>query len=163
MPKSQKSEGACRFPLPSKYYFCRVERDVKIWAAPQPRPEHGPDLPRSQVPKGRGRHSCNECVAIAQLQPRFAPIAPRRRDHIFDLIGKLDVLRVACDSCGRIGSYRVADLIEQRGRDAKIVDWLHEIAADCCHNCIKCSLLPCSIKLLASRKSIVSNPSMNWS
>jgi hypothetical protein len=37
-----------------------------------------------------------------------------------DLIGKLDVLRVACDSCGR-----------EHGRDAAIVNWLDEIAADC--------------------------------
>ena len=26
-----------------------------------------------------------------------------------DLIGKLDMLRVACDSCGRAGSYRIID------------------------------------------------------
>jgi len=62
---------------------------------------------------------------------------PRLLDHLDgaitfgDLIGKLDVLRVACDGCGRAGSYRVARLIEQHGRDAKIVDWLDEIAADC--------------------------------
>jgi hypothetical protein len=34
-----------------------------------------------------------------------------------DLIGKLDVLRVACDKCGRAGRYRLARLIDQRGRD----------------------------------------------
>ena len=57
---------------------------------------------------------------------------PRVGAIIFaDLIGKLDVLRVACDSCGRAGSYRVARLIEQHGRDAKLVDWIDEIAADC--------------------------------
>jgi hypothetical protein len=27
-----------------------------------------------------------------------------------DLVGKLEVLRVACDSCGRAGSYRVMRL-----------------------------------------------------
>ena len=46
-----------------------------------------------------------------------------------DLVGKLDVLRVACDNCNRAGSYRVARLIELHGRDAKIVDWLDQIAA----------------------------------
>jgi hypothetical protein len=46
-----------------------------------------------------------------------------------DLIGKLDMLRVACDN--RAGSYRVARLIELHGLDAKIVDWLDKIAADC--------------------------------
>ena len=41
---------------------------------------------------------------------------PRDGAIIFgDLIGKLDVLRVACDKCGRVGSYRVARLIEQHG------------------------------------------------
>lgn len=33
-----------------------------------------------------------------------------------DLIGKLDVLRVACEKCGRDGSYQLNGLIETRGR-----------------------------------------------
>ena len=57
---------------------------------------------------------------------------PRDGAIIFaDLTGKLDVLRVACDSCSRTGSYRVARLIEQHRRDAAIVDWVDKIAADC--------------------------------
>ena len=48
-----------------------------------------------------------------------------------DLVGKLDVLEVACDKCGRKGRYAVARLIEQRGRDAKVVDFLADITADC--------------------------------
>ena len=44
---------------------------------------------------------------------------PRRDGAIIfiDLIGKLDVLRVACEKCGRDGSYRLSGLIELRGRD----------------------------------------------
>jgi hypothetical protein len=57
---------------------------------------------------------------------------PRDGAIIFsDLIGKLDVLRVSCDKCGRDGSYRLNGLIEKRGRDAKVIDWLDEITADC--------------------------------
>ena len=42
---------------------------------------------------------------------------PRDGAIIFsDLIGKLDVLRVACDKFGRAGRYRLARLIDQRGR-----------------------------------------------
>ena len=48
-----------------------------------------------------------------------------------DLIGKLDALEVACDKCARKGRYAVARLIEQRGRDAKVLDLLAEITADC--------------------------------
>ena len=48
-----------------------------------------------------------------------------------DLIGKLDVLQVACDKCGRKGRCPVTRLIERRGRDAKEVDFLAEITADC--------------------------------
>jgi hypothetical protein len=44
-----------------------------------------------------------------------------------DLIGKLDVLHVACDKCWRKGRYAVARLIEQCGYDAKVVDWRAEI------------------------------------
>src|SRR5450830_1465462 len=46
---------------------------------------------------------------------------PRDGAIIFgDLIGKLDMLHVTCDKCGRKGRYAVPRLIEQRGRDAKV-------------------------------------------
>ena len=48
-----------------------------------------------------------------------------------DLIGKLDLLRVSCEKCGRDGSYRLNGLIEKRGRDAKLIDWLDELTAEC--------------------------------
>ena len=51
---------------------------------------------------------------------------PRDGAIIFaDLIGKLDLLRVT-DGC-----YGLSRLIERRGRDAKLIDWLDEITADC--------------------------------
>ena len=61
-------------------------------------------------------------------------IVALRRDGaiIFgDLIGKLDVLHVHCPKCSRAGRYRVQHLIERRGRNAKLIDWLDEITADC--------------------------------
>jgi len=48
-----------------------------------------------------------------------------------DLIGKLDDRRVSCDKCGRFGRYPVQRLINDHGRDGKIVDWLDQITADC--------------------------------
>jgi hypothetical protein len=48
-----------------------------------------------------------------------------------DLVGKLDALNVACGKCGRKGRYAVARLIERRGRDAKILDFLSGITTDC--------------------------------
>jgi hypothetical protein len=57
---------------------------------------------------------------------------PRDGAIIFgDLVGKLDALAIACDKCGRKGRYAVARLIEQRGRDAKVLDLLAEITANC--------------------------------
>jgi hypothetical protein len=57
---------------------------------------------------------------------------PRDGAIIFsDLIGKLDVLRVACAKCGRAGRYRLDRLIESCGRDAKVIDWLDELIAEC--------------------------------
>jgi hypothetical protein len=48
---------------------------------------------------------------------------PRNGAIIFaDLIGKLDMLRVTGAKCERAGRYRLDRLIENRGRDAKIVD-----------------------------------------
>jgi hypothetical protein len=61
-----------------------------------------------------------------------SPAMPRDGAIIFaDLIGKLDLIRVACDKCGRDGCYGLNRLIERRGRDAKLVDWLDELTADC--------------------------------
>jgi hypothetical protein len=48
-----------------------------------------------------------------------------------DLAGRLDRLNVACDKCGRRGRYALARMIEQRGRDGKLVDLLAEVTADC--------------------------------
>jgi hypothetical protein len=48
-----------------------------------------------------------------------------------DLIGKLDVPPVTCAKCERAGRYRLDRLIDVRGRDAKLVDWLGELTADC--------------------------------
>jgi len=57
---------------------------------------------------------------------------PRDGAIIFsDLIGKLDVLRVRREKCGRSGRYQLQRLIEDRGRDAKVIDWLDELTADC--------------------------------
>ncbi len=48
-----------------------------------------------------------------------------------DLIGKLDMLYVHCEKCGRAGRYKLQRLIEKRGEDAKLIEWLGEITADC--------------------------------
>jgi hypothetical protein len=48
---------------------------------------------------------------------------PRNGATIFsDLIGKLDVVRVSCERCGRNGRYRLQRLIAERGGDASVVD-----------------------------------------
>jgi hypothetical protein len=41
------------------------------------------------------------------------------------------MLYVACDKCGRKGFYTLSRLIEQRGRDGKVVGLLAEVTADC--------------------------------
>jgi hypothetical protein len=48
-----------------------------------------------------------------------------------DLIGKLDVVRLTCEKCGRDGRYILARLIRQRGRDAKLIDWLDKLTVEC--------------------------------
>jgi len=55
--------------------------------------------------------------------------AARRRGHIRDIAGKLAVLRVTCDKCGRSGEYRVDRLIMRYGLDAKLFEWEPEV--DC--------------------------------
>jgi hypothetical protein len=48
-----------------------------------------------------------------------------------DIAGKLTVLRVECDKCGRSGQYRVDRLIMRYGLDAKLFDWSDEVTANC--------------------------------
>ena len=57
---------------------------------------------------------------------------PRDGATIFsDLTGKLNMLRVSCSVCKRDGSYSLVWLISQRGRDAKLIDWLDELTTEC--------------------------------
>ena len=57
---------------------------------------------------------------------------PREGANIFrDLAGKLDVLNVECEKCGRRGRYHLERLIDRYGIDAKLFDWTDEITADC--------------------------------
>ena len=57
---------------------------------------------------------------------------PREGAIIFrDLVGKLDVLNIECEKCGRRGRYQLHRLIERYGIDTKLFDWSDEITADC--------------------------------
>jgi hypothetical protein len=57
---------------------------------------------------------------------------PGEGDIIFrDIVGKLAVLRITCDKCGRSGQYRVDQLIMRYGIDARLFEWSDEITADC--------------------------------
>ncbi len=47
------------------------------------------------------------------------------------LVGRLEVLRIECPTCGRKGRYQVARLLEARGPAYRLTDWLHERTADC--------------------------------
>ena len=55
---------------------------------------------------------------------------PRDGAIIFrDLVGKLEVLNIECDKCGRRGRYRLDRLIERYGVDSKLFN--REPEADC--------------------------------
>jgi hypothetical protein len=46
-------------------------------------------------------------------------------------VGKLEVLRVECPTCGRHGRYHVAPLVTELGAGYRLTDWLSERTADC--------------------------------
>ena len=72
---------------------------------------------------------------------------PRDGAIIFsDLFGKLDVLRVSCEKCGRDGCYGLNRLIEKRGRDGKLIDWLDELTAECPKKIARNMNDPCGAK-----------------
>jgi hypothetical protein len=39
------------------------------------------------------------------------------------LVGRLDVLRIECLTCGRFGRYTVARLLEKHGASYRLTDW----------------------------------------
>ena len=47
------------------------------------------------------------------------------------LVGKLDVRRIECLTCGRQGRYLVARLLDELGPATRLTDWLNERTADC--------------------------------
>ena len=69
-----------------------------------------------------------------------------------DLTGKLDLLRVRCDKCGRDGCYGLSRLIDKRGRRGKVIDWLDEITADCPKKQARNMNDPCGAKCLELAK-----------
>jgi hypothetical protein len=48
-----------------------------------------------------------------------------------DLKGKLSVLKVKCSKCPRQGHYIVPRLIRAYGMNAKVIDWIDVLTADC--------------------------------
>jgi hypothetical protein len=48
-----------------------------------------------------------------------------------DLVGRLKVLRVDCDRCGRHGRYLVDKLVYDHGPDAKLGEWFSNLTKDC--------------------------------
>ena len=74
---------------------------------------------------------------------------PRDGAIIFsDLTGKLDVLYVHCEKCGRAGRYQLSRLLDERGHRAKLIDWLDEITADCPKKIARNMNGPCGAKCL---------------
>jgi hypothetical protein len=47
------------------------------------------------------------------------------------LLGKVDVLRVECPTCGRYGRHPVAHLVIELGPGYRLADWLSKRTADC--------------------------------
>ena len=47
------------------------------------------------------------------------------------LVGKLEVIRVECPTCGRQRRYHVARLLKELGPDYRLTDWLSERTANC--------------------------------
>ena len=61
-----------------------------------------------------------------------------------DIVGKLAILRITCDKCGRSGQYHVDRLIMRYGIDAKLFDW--EPEADCPRKVASNEHDPCGVR-----------------
>ena len=77
-------------------------------------------------------------IQLALTMPRDGAIIFR------DLVGKLEVLRLECDKCGRFGRYHLEHLIEQYGIDAKLFDL--EPDAECPRKVARNQYDPCGAR-----------------
>ena len=64
-------------------------------------------------------------LSVTELMPRDGSLTPH------DLVGKLDVLCFECPKGSRTGRHALLRLIQQRGRDVRILDWLDVLPRDC--------------------------------
>ena len=48
-----------------------------------------------------------------------------------NLVGRVRVLRVDCDRCGRHGRYLVDKLVYDHGADTKLTEWFSKLIEDC--------------------------------
>jgi hypothetical protein len=48
-----------------------------------------------------------------------------------DLDGKVAMLEIVCEKCGRGGRYLVPRLVERHGREGRLTDWIGHRKADC--------------------------------
>jgi hypothetical protein len=68
----------------------------------------------------------------------------RNRAIIFGgLVGKLDLLRVECPKYGRLGRYRLADLITRYARDEKVFAFTADVTANCARKWARSDSDPC--------------------
>ena len=82
-------------------------------------------------------------AAILRLENHMPP---RRRNRLRRSHRQARYAARACDKCGRDGCYDLARLINQRGRDAKVIDWLDELTADCPKKTARNMNDPCGAK-----------------
>jgi len=59
---------------------------------------------------------------------------------------------VRCDKCGRDGCYGLSRLIDKRGGDGKVIDWLDELTADCPKKQARNMNDPCGASVLSWRR-----------
>ena len=59
---------------------------------------------------------------------------------------------VSCEKCGRDGHYILARLIRRRGRNAKLIDWIDELTADCSKRIAYNLNDPCGVRCPGLRK-----------
>ncbi|HEY6023458.1 MAG TPA: hypothetical protein VIV34_04685, partial [Pseudolabrys sp.] len=91
-----------------------------------------PSNPTRNLPKGMAWVGKTHLIALGEQRSLLWATMPRDGAIIVgDLIGKLDVLAVACDKCGRIGRYHLGRLIDTHGHDFALSDWLADVAGDC--------------------------------
>jgi hypothetical protein len=96
-----------------------------------------------QIEKTNPDAAALKIPAYESIWNSATPLWSRSAIIVGDLLGRLGMLRIECPKCGRLGRYRLADLIMRYGREEKVFAFTDDMTANCTRRNARSDSDPC--------------------